>query len=395
MRNRLLLVYSLLVSVSITYGYSPKIPQRSLAAYYSSAEWLKRCSIEVNTRIAGKTAQNVMLWRDGDKYLSSSWAFGLDLTAVQSTRNAPRGVAVTPRHLLYTKHYGWHAWPGQTVRFLTIDNQVVSRVVDEVKYLGSGNNSNFEIDVAVVRLKEDLPPSIKPMKLVAPLGLQDVAQSTCPILRIDQENKALLVGVNMYSNDYSRTRFGFFQPRNETYFSSAVRSYAPFYETMVTGDSTSSSILLYKDQSGVTPFLVSQVTFGGTGSGPNLSALVGDIQATIESFGDTDSKYRLAFGPPEFTGTNPVAPLPQCTLDVVYKKRNATTGNCNFSLKITNASSLVSNPFSTPQNPRWTIARGNKAASGVLTCNGTTYPRSFSVTVKGPSGHGTCSANVR
>jgi len=70
---------------------------------------------------------------------------------------------------------------------------LISRVVDQVKYLGSGNNSNFEIDVAVVRLNEDLPTSITPMKLIAPLGLKDVVQYTYPVLRIDQENKALLL----------------------------------------------------------------------------------------------------------------------------------------------------------------------------------------------------------
>ncbi|NBW99104.1 hypothetical protein EBR03_05990 [bacterium] len=365
------------------------------AAYYSSAEWLKRCSIETDARIAGKTPQTAIPWRNGNQHLTSSWAYGLDLTAVQSTKNAPRGVAITPRHLLYTKHYGWHAWPGQTVQFLTLDNQVVSRVVDQVKYLGSANNSDFQIDVAVIRLSEDLPTTIKPMKLVAPKGLKDVAQNGCPILRIDQENKALLVGSVMYESDFSSSRFGFFQPKNQSHFSAALRSYAPYYEPMIIGDSTSSSILLYRDQFGVTPFLVSQVTFADTGSGPNLSALSGDIQATIDSFGDTEIKYRLAFGPSEFTGTPPAPPSPQCSLDVVYKKRNAKAGTCTFVLKITNDIRLASNPLSTPLNPRWTLARDRKSASGQLACNGTNYPRTFTATVRGSSGQGTCSANVR
>ena len=123
--------------------------------------------------------------------------------------NSPRGVAVTRRHLLYTRHYGWHAWPTQTVNFLTTDNQIVSRIVEQVKYLGDFSNGTFkfDFDTAIVRLEEDLPPSITPMKLVAPLGLKDVAQRGCPILRVDQENKALLVAVDMTPENYSNHFF--------------------------------------------------------------------------------------------------------------------------------------------------------------------------------------------
>lgn len=189
----LLLVVILALGVVVAPVSLSKSPQREVAAFYSQAEWLKRCSIEVNGCIAGKKASDVLVWRNGNQYVSSSWAYGLNLTAVAVAKGSPRGVAVTPRHLLYTKHFGWHALSGQTVQFLTMDNQLISRVVDQVKYLGSGNNSNFEIDVAVVRLNEDLPTSITPMKLIAPLGLKDVVQYTYPVLRIDQENKALLL----------------------------------------------------------------------------------------------------------------------------------------------------------------------------------------------------------
>jgi hypothetical protein len=79
-----------------------------------------------------------------------------------------------------------------------MDNRVIARVVDQVKYLGSSNNSVIDTDVAVIRLAEDLPGSISPLKLITPDGLADVAQYTCPVLRLDQENKALLVAASSY-----------------------------------------------------------------------------------------------------------------------------------------------------------------------------------------------------
>ena len=326
----------------------PNGQQRNLTGAFSATEWFRRCSSEINDRIAGKKAKEAITWRNENQYLPTSWAYGLNLTAVSIARASPRGVAVTPRHLLFTKHYGWHAWPGQTIKFLTLENQVVSRVVDQVKYLGSANNSNFEMDVAVVRLTEDLPPSISPMKLVARSELADVAKYSCPILRIDQENKALIVLSDMFPGDFSSIHFSFFQPRTEPY--------APFYEPMVLGDSTSSSILLYKDLNGVTPFLVSQVTFGGAGSGPNLSTLADDIQATIDSFGDTESQYRLGLGPGEFPTLNPSPPIPTCSLDVVYRKTGKGTGSCTFNLAITN-NNIIRIVQSVSSVPRKVIAQ--------------------------------------
>ncbi len=365
----------------------------SPSSLYPASTWLQRCSEEIDNRISGKESKVVIPWRNGEEYLTTSWAYGLDLTAVAIARGAPRGVAITPRHVLYTKHYGWHAWPGQTVKFLTMDNKVISRQVEQVRYLGSPNDRVLNLDIAVVRLVEDLPDTISPMKLVAPLGLSDVAQRGCPILRIDQENKALLVVADMFPKDFFETFFRFLRPTDHSPQKS-VRKYAPYYESMIPGDSTSPSILLYRDQNRVTPFLISQVTAADLGHGPNASGLAGDIQQLIEQFGDTEVKYQLVLGPDEFTRNSPLPPNPTCELDIVYKKKSAIKGTCYFNLKITNESFIATYPLTAPEGPSWKVSRNKKKASGVFVCDGDHYEKDFTVFIKGPSGHGTCSGTV-
>lgn len=356
--------------------------ERKLAAFYSSSEWLRRCSVEIDTRITGKTPSAVIPWRNDVQYLTSSWAFGLNLTSIAMAKSSPRPVAITPRHLVSTKHYGWHPKPGQTLRFLTLNNQIVSRTVDRIKYLGSSDNTDFEKDVAVIRLTEDLPESITPMKLIAPNGHADVVQYSCPILRIDQENKALLVQASWRSMS---TKINFISPSSNGTPSAKSKSYAPYYEPMITGDSSSPSILLYRDQFGVTPFLVSQVTYAGEGMGPGLTNLAWEIQDIIKGFGDTHSKYLLSFGPYEFTGNAP----PSCSISAA---REGSTNQCNLTVRRTGGVAS-GNPNISPSSPSSWVKTGADIWTGKAFCS-TASSAVFTATLSGPGGVGTaCSSN--
>lgn len=352
-----------------------KDESRKIAAFYNKTEWLNRCSIEVDSRIKGKVAGSVIPWRDDTKYLSTSWAYGINLTAVAMAKSSPRPVAITPKHLVSTKHYGWHPWPGQTIRFLTMDNRVISRLVDQVKYLGSSDNTVIDKDIAVIRLTEDLPGSITPMKLIEKNATVDLIQSYCPVLRLDQENKALLV-----------TAYGFSRPSKSLSFSAPyaystvikTRSYAPYYEAMVTGDSSSSSILLYRDQFGLTPFLLSQVSYAGTGAGANHSFLASEIQAVINGFGDTQSKYQLVFGPYEYTGHKP----PSCSITAT---RIGNTSNCSIFVQ-GSGDAITGNPIVLPNGvAQWT--KSGASFSGTATC-ATDVSATFTAQLTGPGGTG-------
>jgi hypothetical protein len=362
------------------------LKQREPSALYTDLVWLDRCSSEINKRLTGKDPKTAKTFRNDKQYLTTAWTQGVNLTAVAMAQGTPRPVAITPKHLVSTKHYGWHPWPGQTVNFLTSDNQIISRTVDKVMYLGSADNHVLDLDVAVARLTEDLPSSITPMKIISPAAVTDVAQGGCPVLRIDQENKALLVKSSTQSK-YSN--WAYFQTPNPNASTATEFVYAKYYESMVIGDSTSSSIIIYKDQFGITPFLLSQVTFAGVGLGPNYSALSTKIQEVITGFGDTDLKYKIGFGPNEFTSNPPPSgnTAPRCNLIV---DRNNSTGVCSVTVNVTGQVSGAPTMSPAPSS-QWT----RNANSWATTANCKTKGSyNFNATVSGPYGKGSCSGGL-
>ena len=71
------------------------------------------------------------------------------------------GAAITPRHIMCAKHAQYQ--PGDTVYFITEDNEVIIRYI--YKTQGNGYNSE-ECDYVICLLDGDLPPSIKPLEMV-------------------------------------------------------------------------------------------------------------------------------------------------------------------------------------------------------------------------------------
>jgi len=222
--------------------------------------WKEKLKKEIWERTCGLDPETAKPLRNNREYFSSSWATGINLTAV--TLNVPRGTAITKKHVIYTKHSGYHAWPGQTLHFLTQQNEVIQRVVKGYKYLDKP-------DIAVIQLDEDLPESISPMKIISKEG-QDLVFTDTPLLRVNQQNKALVVEKG--------SLLGELKPPGAPL--------DPYYEPMTTGDSSSPSILIFSNLNGPLPILYSLVTYSGTGNGPLLSQILSEIQSAIRGFGD-------------------------------------------------------------------------------------------------------------
>lgn len=71
------------------------------------------------------------------------------------------GAAITPRHIICARHAQYQ--PGDTVYFITEDNEVVIRYI--YKTQSNGYNSE-ESDYVICLLEGDLPLSIKPLEMV-------------------------------------------------------------------------------------------------------------------------------------------------------------------------------------------------------------------------------------
>jgi hypothetical protein len=289
--------------------------------------WYQRCASEIDKRLIGKDPAVAKPWRDATQNLPTSWAYGLNLTAVTHLRYGPRGVAVTPRHVLFTKHYGYHPRVGDPIRFLTMDNRLIERRAAALRYVASDDPSNYTIDITVVRLDSDLPGSITPMKLVKPddNAYRDLAVVYCPVLRIDQEAKAVVVRAAPGSLSERSARFWKAWPDARYPDDIMVTTYEKFYEDMISGDSSSPSIAVYSDENGVSTYLLSQVTSGGPGEGSRTANQAELIQNIIRGFGDVDEKYALRFGPYEYAGHA----RPFCT---VAAQRVGQSGDCDVTV---------------------------------------------------------------
>ncbi|MFM8314193.1 MAG: hypothetical protein ACKOA8_07900 [Deltaproteobacteria bacterium] len=337
------------------------------AANPQEKKWRDAFSFEVMDRICNKeveVAKRRIDFQDRNqpKYLDSSWVNGINLTGVQL--GWPRGTAITSRHLIYTQHLGFHGQVGESIRFLTMDNRVVSRKIIEVKYLS-------DVDLTLARLESDLPGSITPLKVLDPASARWVPDLV-PLLRIDQQSKALLV---MKRGDY------FARPGEN--FGTVLTNppelaYAQYYQDMIRFDSSSPSILLLRTSYGVMPILYSLVTWGGTGDGPILHQYLTSIQSAIESFGDS---HRLDKAMPPVTSYS----APSCSM---VAKRSNDGLSCDLTV-ISSADPVTGNPAVEPYTPpKWEVQANTW--KGKVSCPSDPSIL-FQATLSGPGGRGkTC-----
>ena len=344
----------------ITYCTQETAPTPSL----DEKRWREAFSLEVMDRICNKdpeVAKRQIDFQDRNqpRYLESSWTHGIDLTGVQL--GWPRGIAITSRHLIYTQHLDFHGQVGDTIRFLTMDNRVISRKIIGVKYLDN-------VDLSIARLESDLPGSITPLKILDPEAAKLVPDLS-PVLRIDQQSKALLV---MKKGD------SFIKP-GEHYGTVLTNppelAFAQYYQDMIRFDSSSPSILLLRTPYGVMPILYSLVTWGGTGDGPLLHRSLGAIQNAIESFGDS---HRIVKAMPPVTPYSP----PNCSISA---SRSTDGQSCDLKVRAS-ADPVTGNPSIEPYSPEnWNVQQ--TTWTGKVSC-ANDPSLTFQATLSGPGGRG-------
>lgn len=159
---------------------------------------------------------------------TSCWAYSLDLTCISpwnSYGGAYRaGTLISPRHIALANHYGIPS--GSTIRFITTDNQIITRTV------GSSLQPAGYNDIKIAVLDSDVPSSISFAK-VLPANWASYLPGLAfgvPTIFTDQEEKALInVWKNMPNED-----------THKVYFVSPTDAYEhrlALYEPVVGGDS--------------------------------------------------------------------------------------------------------------------------------------------------------------
>lgn len=276
-------------TIDNSFKYSEEISITKDLATTSSGiqEWVdgslaKECSDAVDSRLSGAEirifdTQN----HTGQTYVRNPdvWCSDLDLTCISpwNSRGAHTraGTLITKDAIIHAEHYPLSI--GNTVRFVTTDNDVVDRTISAIGNIGPSNaNDGYATDLRVAVLDSEVPSGIVPCK-VAASGISDYfahLSDGIPSLCLDQEEKALVTDLRSLST----SRAAYKVPTDETR--------ASFYEAKISGDSGNPAFLIIDGEL----VLFTVWTFGGAGSGPNIAA---NITAINEKLTDLGSAYSV------------------------------------------------------------------------------------------------------
>jgi len=243
------------------------------------------CEDSVNTRIGGANASMLPIFTDysasniSGSYTRNTacWAYGLDLTCISpwnSRQGKNRaGTLITPRHIINAAHY--ELYVGDTVRFVTDDNTVITRTVAGKKR--HPDYTPYYPDLTVYTLDSDVPAGSSFCK-VLPSDYADYIPDAYQVaaLCLDQEEKALVTDLIELEE---MARFMFPNTAEEQVL----------YEHKIAGDSGNPAFLLVGD----VPVLLTCWTYGGAGQGTFISSLISDINQMII---DADAQAGVSTG---------------------------------------------------------------------------------------------------
>ena len=116
------------------------------------------------------------------------------------------GTLITPQHIALATHYGPYV-SGSTFRFVTEDNEVISRQIHEI-------NSTIGYDITICTLNEAVPDNIIPAKIL-PTGYMNYLPSiydnsrfcNIPSIAMNQDRKILILDCLQISLTLSEFKF--------------------------------------------------------------------------------------------------------------------------------------------------------------------------------------------
>lgn len=194
------------------------------------------------------------------------WGAAFDLTPICMGEKA--GILISPCHVLFSTH--WHPDTGAVLKWMTADNQIVSRTLTALASLA--DISTLYPDITIGRVDSDVPASITFAKVLNGTSLPDWQGYRVPVLIRDQFN-------DLHEVDVQRVTILAVQPT--VYLEEPLATHrAGRFKTMIAGDSGSPVCLVQNGQL----VLLSIITFAD-GRGAYLSAHLDAINAAMTQVG--------------------------------------------------------------------------------------------------------------
>jgi len=92
------------------------------------------------TNLSSNNKKNIFLIQDhiNNNYVRNvnCWAYGYDLTPISpwnsTAGSLEGGVLLSPRHVLFCKHYQFYPEPNSTIKFINLNNEVITRTLTNI-----------------------------------------------------------------------------------------------------------------------------------------------------------------------------------------------------------------------------------------------------------------------
>jgi hypothetical protein len=225
--------------------------------------------VEIDIRISGKDPALCMpqyTIRDGTTMRfernPNFWGSGIDLTCFSPWNSQAgyqrAGTLITPLHVLCAAHYQISS--GQSICFVTQNNQVVTRQITGSWVHPSWTSQNLYPDFQVLKLDSEVPNTISVSKILPDYTkLSNVSKTnTVPVIAFNQAKEGIIA--ELY--EIGKTPYDIAR-----YLPPVEPTRAKYSKSLIVGDSGSPSFLLLDGE----PVLLTVCTWGGAGSGTSVA----------------------------------------------------------------------------------------------------------------------------
>lgn len=212
---------------------------------------------------------------------SNLWIKNIDFTCISpwnSTGNNTRaGTLISKKHVIFCKHLSFYPTVNSTIKFVTNDNETITRTLIKVTPVGDLNS--FAPDVVIGTLDSEVPNTISPVKILPSTYVnffpthKTYSQSEYNINCILTLNQFKNVGLASLNNFY-----------NNNFALSVPVGYQSFSQSIISGDSGSPVFII----------LNGQLVLLGVFSGQNGGELTCKYTSEINNIMAIDGSYSLA-----------------------------------------------------------------------------------------------------
>jgi hypothetical protein len=238
---------------------------------WASGSLAHHCTNQIDNLIATKTQKNVYTVANGSSFVRNSdcWINSVDMSCASPWNstggNIMAGTLISPRHVMFCKHFNFYPSIGATMYFVSQSGDVVTRTISSIQQVTSPSGP---VDIAIGYLNSDVPNTIKFAKILP-------SNWSTYLPNIHYTKKIPSFWFNQFESASIYTLYEL----SNIFGTNGDIKYSNFYNGIIRFDSGSPYFILINNE----PVLLGVLTGGGTGA--FVSSFITEINNTMSSLG--------------------------------------------------------------------------------------------------------------